>query len=98
MDILIALVLFTLAGFAIHRWLEKRKEPKPFSPGEGVDQALWDAHIEDLMRNTKPQLIQIWSNEIIADGGTYVPPTLGDGMTKLQIAEEICIIRFGGRP
>ena len=98
MDSVIAIVLFGIAGAALYFWLQKRKEPKESVILPGVSEDLFNATVEDLMRNTKAQLITIWSNEIIASGGNYVPPTLGDGMTKKQISEEIAALRLGGRP
>jgi len=98
MDTVIAIVLFGAAGVALYFWLQKRKEPKKTVILPGVSEDLFNATVEDLMRKTKAELIQIWSAEIIASGGNYVPPTLGNGMTKKQISEEIAALRLGGRP
>ena len=98
MDTILTLVLFGAVAVAIAFWLKKRKEPKETVFLPGPSQELWDATIEDLMRNTKAQLISIWSGIIIENGGTHVPPNLGQGMTKTQISEEIAALRLGGRP
>ena len=100
MDTLITIVLFAGVGYGIYLWLQKRKLPKPFSPAlDTIDPDYFAQRVQELVnRHNKANLIEIWSAEIIRTGGTYVPPTLGDGMTKLMIAEEIVALQLGGRP
>jgi hypothetical protein len=43
-------------------------------------------------------MIKKWSAALVNSGGTNVPPTLGNGMTDLQIAEELAALTLGQRP
>jgi len=98
MDNLIALVLFAGAAVAIYYWLQKRKEPKPFSPANpGISEAYFNQIVDGYLRLGREGMIQEWSRLIIDKGGNYVPPTLGDGMTDMEIATEMAILQTGVR-
>jgi hypothetical protein len=95
------LFLLALAGAcaaAIYFWLQKRKQPKKAVIIPGPSQSLWDSTVAELLALGRDGMLDLWSKRIIANGGTYVPPTLGEGMSDQQIAEELAQLELGGRP
>lgn len=85
-------------GVVIYFWLQKRKEPKPFSPGYTPSPDVFQALVLSLLELNRDLLIARWSKLLIESGSNYVPPTLGDNMSNQQIAEEIAALELGGRP
>lgn len=98
MDQLIALVLFAGVGVGLYYWLQKRKQPKPFSPAPVmVSEALFNQRVDEYLRLGRAYMLEEWSRLIIANGGNYVPPTLGDNMTDMEIATEVAALELGVR-
>lgn len=98
MDTLIAVVLFGAAAVGIYYWLQKRKQPKPFSPGlNPVSEALFNQYVDNYLKLGRAGMLTEWSRLIIDKGGNYVPPTLGDGLTDMEIATEMAALALGVR-
>jgi hypothetical protein len=98
MDLLVAAVLFGAAGYALYKWLQRRNEPKPFSPAPViVTEAQFNQRVDELLRLGVDGMIGYWQQLIIAKGGNYVPPTLGEGMSDMEIATEVAALELGVR-
>lgn len=91
-------VLLAGVGLTLYYWLQKRKDPKPKKVIPAPSQEVWDSTVDNFLSLGRDSMIKKWSAALVQSGGNYVPPTLGNGMTDLQIAEELAALKLGQRP
>ncbi len=94
----IVYILLAGVGLTLYYWLQKRKDPKPKKMVPKPSQELWDSTVDNYLALGRPAMLEKWSAALVESGGNYVPPTLGNGMTDLQIASELAALNLGQRP
>ena len=96
-DVMILLLVGIGVAVGLYFFLQRRNEPKRTVIIPGPSKKVWDSTVDNYARLGRAEMIDLWSRELIKNGGTYVPPTLGQGLSDLQVAEELATLKLGQR-